>query len=158
MPSLFGGFSGNSNETGNFPFCREQKYQDVVLREGPFMKRGLKRNVEKIDPKRRNFGENGKKSDGCWTWSIKRQRKGQVVGPQRNNMVDFNLEYSFEVSDLPLENFSSAISEDLIENGGEGNLTTDDVGNSTDIGSLAVLCGLTITNQSLKIVQVKCFQ
>ena len=81
-----------------------------------------------------------------------------MVGPQRNNMVDFNLEYSFEVSDLPLENFSSAISEDLIENGGEGNLTTDDVGNSTDIGSLAVLCGLTITNQSLKIVQVTCFQ
>ena len=77
-----------------------------------------------------------------------------MVGPQRNNMVDFNLEYSFEVSDLPLENFSSAISEDLIENGGEGNLTTDDVGNSTDIGNLAVLCGLTITNQSLKIVQV----
>ena len=72
-------------------------------------------------------------------------------------MVDFNLEYSFEVSDLPVENLSSAIGEknygDLIENGG-GNLTTDDAGNSTGIGNLAVLCGLTITNQSLKIVQV----
>ena len=80
-----------------------------------------------------------------------------MVGPQRkNNMVDFNLEYSF---DLPVENLSSAISEknfeDLIEgNVGEGNLTTDDVANSTtdDVGNLAVLCGLTITNQSLKIV------
>ena len=71
-------------------------------------------------------------------------------------MVDFNLEYSF---DLPVENLSSAIVEknfeDLIEKNGEGNLTTDDVANSTsDIGNLAVLCGLTITNQSLKIVQV----
>ena len=82
-----------------------------------------------------------------------------MVGPQRkNNMVDFNLEYSF---DLPVENLSSAIVEknfeDLIEgNVGEGNLTTDDVANSTtdDVGNLAVLCGLTITNQSLKIVQV----
>ena len=80
-----------------------------------------------------------------------------MAGPQRtNNMVDFNLEYSF---DLPVENLSSAIVEknfeDLIEKNGEGNLTTDDVGNSTtDIGNLAVLCGLTITNQSLKIVQV----
>ena len=72
-------------------------------------------------------------------------------------MVDFNLE--FEVRDLPLENLSSAIGEknfeDLIEGNGEGNLTTDDVANSTDnVGNLAVLCGLTITNQSLKIVQV----
>ena len=73
-------------------------------------------------------------------------------------MVDFNLE--FEVRDLPLENLSSAIVEknfeDLIEKNGEGNLTTDDVANSTtdDVGNLAVLCGLTITNQSLKIVQV----
>ena len=71
---------------------------------------------------------------------------------------DFNLEYSFEVSDLTADNFSEKnlggfIGEDLIEN--DVNLT--DVGNSTDIGNLAALCGLTITNQSLKIVQVNCF-
>ena len=70
---------------------------------------------------------------------------------------EFNLEYSFEESDLSAENFSEKIlsgfkDEDLIEK--EGNLSN--VGNfSTE--NLAVLCGLTITNQSLKIVQVNCF-
>ena len=69
------------------------------------------------------------------------------------------MEYSFEVSDLAMDNLSSAIIEDeerMIENG--RNLTLDDFANSTtDIGNLAVLCGLTITNQSLKIVQVNSY-
>ena len=70
---------------------------------------------------------------------------------------EFSLEYSFEESDLSAENFSEKIlsgfkDEDLIEK--EGNLSN--VGNSST-ENLAVLCGLTITNQSLKIVQVNCF-
>ena len=82
-----------------------------------------------------------------------------MVGPQEILiMADFNLEYSFEVSDLSMDNLSSAMreDEDMIET--RSNLTMDTIGNSTsDVGNLAVLCGLTITNQSLKIVQVSSF-
>ena len=95
-------------------------------------------------------------------------------GPQRNRMEglsssddyamstmqDFNLEHSFEVSDLTVGNFiamskknmSGVSHENLIAS---ENLT--DFGNLTDIGNLAAVCGLTITNQSLKIVQVTWF-
>ena len=68
-----------------------------------------------------------------------------------SSLQDFNLEYSFEMSDLAADigkNNLSGIGEEKL--GGIENLNLTDA----DIGNLTILCGLTITNQSLKIVQV----
>ena len=72
-----------------------------------------------------------------------------------STMQDFNLEHSFEVSNftaISKKKLSGISHENLIAS---ENLT--DFGNLTDIGNLAAVCGLTITNQSLKIVQVTWF-
>ena len=95
-------------------------------------------------------------------------------GPQRNRMEglssfddyamstmqDFNLEHSFEVSDLTADNISAVSKKNLNGVSHENLVASDnltDFGNFTDIGNLAAVCGLTITNQSLKIVQVTLF-
>ena len=95
-------------------------------------------------------------------------------GPQRNimeglsslddyalsTMQDFNLEHSFEVSDLTASNFSAVSKKNLSGVSHENLIASEnltDFGNFTDISNLAAVCGLTITNQSLKIVQVNWF-
>ena len=74
-----------------------------------------------------------------------------------STMQDFNLEHSFEVSDLTADNISAVSKKNLNGVSHENLVASDnltDFGNFTDIGNLAAVCGLTITNQSLKIVQV----
>ena len=77
-----------------------------------------------------------------------------------STMQDFNLEHSFEVSDLTASNFSAVSKKNLSGVSHENLIASEnltDFGNFTDISNLAAVCGLTITNQSLKIVQVNWF-
>ena len=102
--------------------------------------------------------ERRKRSNGCEA-QIRKSEKvlRNIMGGlssdeySESSLQDFNLEYSFEMSDLAADigkNNLSGIGEEKL--GGIESLNLTDA----DIGNLTILCGLTITNQSLKIVQV----